>query len=198
MNTVRRASQNRDTSETSVKVDLVIEGSGACSIQTGIAFFDHMLTLFSRHSLFDLQIEAHGDTDVDFHHTVEDTGIVLGACLAKALGDKTGIRRYGWALLPMDETLVRVAADLSGRAYLHYEAPVQMGLIGAFPFELLEEFLRAFTTNSALNLHVEVLHGRNSHHIAEAIFKALARTLDQACQIDHRVVGIPSSKGMIV
>jgi imidazoleglycerol-phosphate dehydratase len=197
MSTVRRSSLKRETTETSVTVDLVIDGSGVSAIKTGIAFFDHMLTLFSKHGVFDLQINAQGDLEVDFHHTVEDVGIVLGSCFSKALGDKAGIRRYGWALLPMDESLVRTAVDLSGRAYLHYEAPDGAGSIGRFDFQLVEEFLRAFTTNAGLNLHVDVLRGRNSHHIAEAIFKGLAKALDLACQVDERVTGVPSSKGRL-
>jgi imidazoleglycerol-phosphate dehydratase len=197
MSTVRRSSLKRETTETSVSVDLVIDGSGVSSIQTGIPFFDHMLILFSKHGLFDLQVDARGDLQVDFHHTVEDVGIVLGSCFSKALGDKAGIRRYGWALLPMDESLVRAAVDLSGRAYLHCEAPESAGSIGQFDFQLVEEFLRAFSTNAGLNLHVDVLRGRNSHHISEAIFKGLAKALDQACELDIRVTGIPSSKGTL-
>jgi len=193
----RRAYLQRETAETYVSVDLVIEGSGVASIQTGIPFFDHMLTLFAKHSLFDLKIDVRGDLEVDYHHSVEDTAIVLGKCLAQALGDKTGTRRYGWVLLPMDETLVQVAIDLSGRSYLHYLPPDNAGPIGQFGFELLEEFLRAFSSNAGLNLHVDVVRGRNSHHMAEGIFKGLARALDQACQIDGRVAGIPSSKGTL-
>jgi imidazoleglycerol-phosphate dehydratase len=193
----RHASLQRETGETYVSIDLVIDGSGLASIQTGIPFFDHMLTLFSKHSLFDLRVDVRGDLQVDFHHSVEDTGIVLGKCIAQAIGDKAGIRRYGWSLLPMDETLVRVAVDLSGRSYLHYGAPEKMAPIGQFDFELVEEFLRAFSSNANLNLHVDVLYGRNSHHMAEGIFKGMAKALDQACQIDPRVKGIPSSKGRL-
>jgi imidazoleglycerol-phosphate dehydratase len=193
----RHASLQRETGETYVSIDLVIDGSGSASIQTGIPFFDHMLTLFSKHSLFDLRIDVRGDLQVDFHHSVEDTGIVLGRCIAQAIGDKAGIRRYGWSLLPMDETLVRVAIDLSGRSYFHYGAPEKMAPIGQFDFELVEEFLRAFSSNANLNLHVDVLHGRNSHHMAEGIFKGMAKALDQACQFDPRVKGIPSSKGRL-
>jgi imidazoleglycerol-phosphate dehydratase len=193
----RRAYMQRETAETYVSVDLVIDGSGASSIQTGIPFFDHMLTLFSKHSLFDLKVDVRGDLEVDYHHSVEDTAIVLGKCLAQALGNKAGTRRYGWALLPMDETLVQVAIDLSGRSYLHYQPPESAASIGRFGFELVEEFLRAFSFNANLNLHVDVLRGRNSHHMAEAIFKGLAKALDQSCQIDSRVGGIPSSKGTL-
>ena len=197
MTETRRAYLRRETAETDVSVDLVIEGSGAGSIQTGIPFFDHMLTLLTRHSLFDLKIDVRGDLAVDYHHSVEDTGIVLGKCLAQALGDKTGTRRYGWVLLPMDETLVQIAIDLSGRSYLHFRPPDNPAPIGQFSFELVEEFLRAFSSNANLNLHVDILRGRNSHHMAEGIFKGLAKALDQCCQIDHRVAGIPSSKGTL-
>jgi imidazoleglycerol-phosphate dehydratase len=193
----RRASLQRETGETYVSIDLAIDGSGSSSVQTGIPFFDHMLTLFSKHSLFDLQIDVRGDLQVDFHHSVEDTGIVLGKCVAQALGDKAGIHRYGWSLLPMDETLVRTVVDLSGRSFLHYDAPQQMAPIGRFDFELVEEFLRAFSSNANLNLHVDVLHGKNSHHMAEGVFKGMAKALDQACQLDPRVKGIPSSKGRL-
>jgi imidazoleglycerol-phosphate dehydratase len=197
MTEIRRAHLQRETAETYVAVDLVIDGSGIATVQTGIPFFDHMLTLLSKHSLFDLKIEVRGDLEVDFHHSVEDTAIVLGKCLAQALGDKAGTRRYGWTLLPMDETLVQVAIDLSGRSFLHYQPPQQAASIGAFGFELVEEFLRAFSSNANLNLHVDILHGRNSHHMAEGIFKGLAKALDQSCQRDPRVGGIPSSKGTL-
>jgi imidazoleglycerol-phosphate dehydratase len=193
----RHAYLQRETAETYVSVNLGIDGSGTSSIQTGIPFFDHMLTLLSKHSLFDLTIDVRGDLEVDYHHSVEDTAIVLGKCLAQALGDKTGTKRYGWALLPMDETLVQVAIDLSGRAYLHYQTPQNAAPIGQFGFELVEEFLRAFSSNANLNLHVDILRGRNSHHMAEGIFKGLAKALDQSCQIDSRVGGIPSSKGTL-
>jgi imidazoleglycerol-phosphate dehydratase len=193
----RRASQQRETAETSVSVEVVLDGSGIGNIETGIPFFDHMLVLLARHSLFDLTIKAKGDLTVDFHHTVEDTGIVLGATLAEALSEKTGIRRYGWARIPMDETLAQVAIDLSGRPFLEFRVPAQVGPIGAFDFGLVEEFSRAFAMSSAMTLHVEVEYGRNSHHIAEAIFKGVARALDMACQIDPRVTGVPSSKGRL-
>jgi imidazoleglycerol-phosphate dehydratase len=197
MTTTRRASLERETAETYVSVDLLIDGTGVSNIGTGIPFFDHMLTLFSKHSLFDLTVKVRGDLEVDYHHSVEDTGIVLGTALVEALGEKRGIRRYGWAMLPMDETLTRVALDLSGRSFLHFNAPENIGTIGQFDFALVEEFLRSFSSNAALNLHVDVLHGRNGHHIAEAIFKGLAKALDQACQLDARVDGVPSSKGAL-
>ncbi len=197
MTEIRRAYLQRETAETYVSVNLVIDGSGTSSIQTGIPFLDHMLTLLSKHSLFDLKIDVRGDLAVDYHHSVEDTAIVLGKCLAQALGDKAGIRRYGWALLAMDETLVQVAIDLSGRSYLHYLPPGSASPIGQFGFELVEEFLRAFSSNANLTLHVDILRGRNSHHMAEGIFKGLAKALDQSCQIDSRAAGIPSSKGTL-
>ena len=194
---LRSASRQRETAETSVRVDLVLDGSGAGDIDTGIPFFDHMLVLLAKHSLFDLTIEAQGDLAVDFHHTVEDTGIVLGEALAAALSTKTGIRRYGWARIPMDETLAQVAIDLSGRPFLAFRVPSETAPIGSFDFGLVEEFSRALAMSSAMTLHVEVEYGKNNHHIAEAIFKALARALDMACQIDPRVTGVPSSKGKL-
>jgi imidazoleglycerol-phosphate dehydratase len=195
--TQRRASRHRTTSETSVSADLQIDGTGAATIDTGLPFFNHMLALLAKHSLLDLRIEARGDLAVDFHHTIEDTGIVLGQCLNEALGEKTGIRRYGSILIPMDETLAQVAIDLGGRPFLSFRTPEIPGSIGDFDFGLIEEFLRAFTNNAAINLHVEIRYGRNSHHMAEAIFKGLAKSLDHACQIDPRVTGVPSSKGML-
>jgi imidazoleglycerol-phosphate dehydratase len=193
----RSASRQRETAETSISVDLVLDGSGAGDIDTGIPFFDHMLVLLARHSLFDVTIKARGDLAVDFHHTVEDTGIVLGEALAAALSTKKGIRRYGWARIPMDETLAQVAIDLSGRPFLEFRVPSEPGPVGSFDFALVEEFSRALAMSSAMTLHVEVEYGKNNHHIAEAIFKALARALDMACQIDPRVTGIPSSKGKL-
>lgn len=193
----RTAKAERNTAETQIAVSLNIEGSGKGKISTGIPFFDHMLTLFSKHSLIDLELTAKGDIEVDFHHTVEDSGILLGQALSKALGDKAGIRRYGHAYLPMDETLARVVIDFSGRPYLEYRCPASADAIGAFPFQLVEEFLRGFTVHAGVNLHVEILYGRDSHHMAEAIFKGLAKAVDQACQIDPRVQGIPSTKGIL-
>ena len=195
--TSRQAQIDRRTSETKIQVDLSIDGKGRSQIATKIPFFDHMLTLFSRHSLCDLTVAADGDIEVDLHHTVEDTGIALGQAFTKALGDKRGIRRYGWAYLPMDETLARVVVDFSGRPFLHYTAPEGVASIGAFSFTLLEEFLRAFSTHAATNLHVEILYGRDAHHMCEAVFKGLAKAVDQACQLDPRVEGIPSTKGTL-
>jgi imidazoleglycerol-phosphate dehydratase len=157
-----------------------------------------MLTLFSKHGLMDLELTAKGDIEVDYHHTVEDTGILLGQALAKALGDKVGIQRYGFSYVPMDEALVRSVVDLSGRPYLAYNAPANVPAVGAaFSFQLVEEFLRAISVNAAMNLHVDVLAGRDAHHMAEGIFKSLARALDEATRIDPRVQGIPSTKGVL-
>ncbi|MEO6786046.1 MAG: imidazoleglycerol-phosphate dehydratase HisB [Chthoniobacteraceae bacterium] len=196
----RSAQIQRKTGETDIRIGLTIEGSGKSTIATKIPFFDHMLTLFSRHSLVDLDVKADGDIDVDFHHTVEDTGIALGQAFAKALGDKSGIRRYGWAYVPMEDTLARVVVDFSGRPFLHYRAPISMKggrRVGDFPFQLVEEFLRSFSINAGCNLHAGILYGRDAHHMAEAIFKGLAKAVDAACQIDPRVTGIPSTKGML-
>jgi imidazoleglycerol-phosphate dehydratase len=193
----RAATLDRKTSETDIQLSLEVDGTGASTIQSGIPFFDHMLTLFARHGLFDLQTSANGDLDVDLHHTVEDTGIVLGQALTKTLGDKKGIRRYGHAYVPMDETLVRVVVDLSGRPFLEYRAPGGVEPINGFSFQLVEEFLRGFAMHAAANVHVEILYGRDAHHMAEGVFKALARALDAATQIDPRVMDVPSTKGVL-
>jgi len=194
MATPRTASRSRKTAETDIDIALDLDGSGVANIGTGIPFFDHMLTLFARHGLFDLTVQAIGDLSVDFHHTVEDTGIVLGDCLREALGDKQGISRYGCAYLPMDETLARVVVDLSNRPHLEFRAPAGTASAPNFPFTLVEEFCRALASNLRANIHVELLYGRDGHHIAEAIFKGLARALRGACQRDARVIGIPSTK----
>ncbi len=194
----RTASLHRKTAETDIAIDLVVDGTGVSSIDTGVPFFDHMLTLFAKHGLFDLTVRAKGDIEVDYHHTVEDTGIVLGQAFREALGTKAGITRYGWCLLPMDETLARVALDLSGRALLVYEAPERVEAIGGrFSYQLVEEFLRAFAGALLANLHVDILRGRDAHHMAEAIFKGLARALDMATRLDPRVTGIPSTKEVL-
>ena len=193
----RTAAIERNTAETRISIQLNVDGGGTGTISTKIPFFDHMLTLFARHSLADLEVKADGDIEVDFHHTVEDVGISLGQAFAKALGDKRGIRRYGWAYLPMDETLARVIVDFSGRPYLEYRVPQNVESIGHFPFQLVEEFLRGFAVHAGINLHAEILYGRDAHHMAEALFKALAKAVDQACQIDPRVKGIPSTKGIL-
>ena len=194
----RQAKIERRTSETKIALELVIDGRGAGAIETKIPFFDHMLTLFARHSLCDLTVKADGDIEVDLHHTVEDTGIALGQAFTKALGDKRGLRRYGHAYLPMDETLARVVVDFSGRPFLEYRAPAGVATIGtAFSFTLIEEFLRAFSVHAGINLHVEILYGRDAHHMAEAVFKGLAKAVDAACQLDPRVEGVPSTKGTL-
>jgi len=197
MNAARTATVERKTGETDIAISLAIDGSGQGQIDTGIPFFDHMLTLFARHSLTDLSVRARGDIEVDLHHTVEDAGIALGQAFARALGEKRGIRRYGWAYLPMDETLTRVVVDFSGRPYLEYRAPESVESIGAFSFQLVEEFLRGFAVHAGVNLHVEILYGRDAHHMAESVFKGLAKAVDQACQIDGRVTGVPSTKGIL-
>jgi imidazoleglycerol-phosphate dehydratase len=195
--TARTAQLERNTSETKIRLALTIDGRGQSTVRTKIPFFDHMLTLFARHGLLDLEVDADGDIDVDLHHTVEDTGIVLGQAFTRALGEKRGIRRYGHAYLPMDETLARVVVDFSGRPYLEYRGPADVAPIGLFSFQLVEEFLRAFSVHAGCNLHVEILYGRDAHHMAEAIFKGLAKAVDYACQLDPRVEGIPSTKGSL-
>lgn len=190
----RSASQDRKTAETSVSLAVNLDGTGATDISTGIPFFDHMLTLLGKHSLIDLTVKTVGDIDVDAHHTVEDTGIVLGECIREALGDKSGIRRYGTAYLPMDETLSRCVVDLSNRPHLEFRAPVSTPDAPNLPFTLVEEFFRAVTNNLRANIHVELLYGRDGHHIAESMFKALARSLRQAVAIDPCEPGIPSTK----
>ncbi|BCX49414.1 imidazoleglycerol-phosphate dehydratase [Haloferula helveola] len=190
----RTSNRSRSTAETRIELSIDLDGNGESKISTGIGFFDHMLTLFSRHGLFDVNLEAEGDLEVDFHHTVEDTGIVIGEAMREALGDKKGIRRYGCCYLPMDETLARVVVDLSNRPHLEFRAPSDTPSAPNFPFTLVEEFCRALASNLRANIHVELLYGRDGHHIAEAIFKGLARALRQACENDPRVTGIPSTK----
>jgi imidazoleglycerol-phosphate dehydratase len=197
MSSPRSAKRSRKTTETQIDLSILIDGSGESTIDTGVPFFDHMLTLFSKHGLFDLNIRTVGDIEVDIHHTVEDTGIVLGDCLREALGGKEGIRRYGCAYLPMDETLARVVVDLSNRPHLEFRAPAGTPSAPNMPFTLVEEFCRAMASNLRANIHVELLYGRDGHHIAEAIFKGLARALRDACEIDPRVKGIPSTKAAL-
>jgi imidazoleglycerol-phosphate dehydratase len=197
MSTLRTANRSRKTAETSIELSLDIDGSGISTVDTGIAFFDHMLTLFSKHGLFDLTVKTVGDIAVDYHHTIEDTGIVIGDCLREALGTKAGIRRYGCCYLPMDETLVRVVVDLSNRPHLEFRAPAGTPSAPNMPFTLVEEFCRAVASNLRANIHIELLYGRDGHHIAEAIFKGLARALRDACEHDVRVKGIPSTKDVL-
>jgi imidazoleglycerol-phosphate dehydratase len=194
MPTKRLANRSRKTAETAIELSIDLDGSGVSNIETGIPFFDHMLTLFSKHGLFDLDVKVVGDIAVDFHHTIEDTGIVIGECLREALGAKEGIRRYGCCYLPMDETLARVVVDLSNRPHLEFRAPAGTPSAPNMPFTLVEEFCRAVASNLRANIHVELLYGRDGHHIAEAIFKGLARALRDACERDVRVIGIPSTK----
>lgn len=196
--TPRTASLTRRTSETEVRMTLNLDGTGQVQIDTGVGFFDHMLTALGRHALFDLDIEAKGDLQVDFHHTVEDVGIVLGQLILKAVGDKRGIQRYGQALIPMDEALVEAAVDLSGRAALGWQVSFTAEKIGSFDTQLCEEFFRALSGNGLFNLHLIQKAGRNDHHIAEACFKATARALRMAVSHDARQAGrIPSTKGSL-
>jgi imidazoleglycerol-phosphate dehydratase len=194
----RTADISRKTKETSIGLTLDLDGTGAASIKTGVGFFDHMLDLLARHSLIDLTVQAAGDLHVDAHHTVEDVGIVLGQAIEKALGDKANITRYGWAVIPMDESLAEVALDLSGRPAFVFNATFPGETIGGFPVELIEEFWKSVATNARLNLHINVRYGTNNHHISEAIFKAAAKALRQATTLDPRNPGVPSTKGSLV
>ena len=193
----RTAQLSRLTKETKVELSLDLDGKGHGAAHTGVGFFDHMLDLLSRHSLIDLNVEADGDLHVDFHHTVEDVGIVLGQALEKALADKRGIHRYGWAIVPMDESLAQVAVDLSGRPAFVFNVKFNGPSIGDFPTELVEEFFKAFSANARMNLHVTVPYGTNNHHVAEAVFKAAAKALRQAVGRDPRSDDVPSTKGSL-
>ncbi|MBK9991540.1 MAG: imidazoleglycerol-phosphate dehydratase HisB [Verrucomicrobia bacterium] len=194
----RIATIKRKTAETDITLTLDVDGRGVSNISTGVPFFDHMLTLFAKHGLFDLHVDAKGDVDVDYHHTVEDVGIVLGEAFKQALGDKLGIRRYGFFLLPMDESLARVVVDIGGRPHLVYEAEAPTMFVRDFNIVLVKEFCRAFSNALGANLHVKLEYGEEPHHVAEAIFKGLARALDVATQIDPRTAGqLPSTKGKI-
>ena len=195
---MRTAEINRTTAETAITLRLCLDGTGASQVQSGVGFLDHMLTLFAKHSRFDLTLTCSGDTQVDDHHSVEDIGIVLGQALCRALGDKRGIRRYGSCILPMDEALVLCAADLSGRSCLRLQAQLPTEKVGTFDTELVEEFFQALTREARMNLHLRQLDGTNSHHIIEAMFKALGRTLRQAVAIDPDCRDeIPSTKGVL-
>jgi imidazoleglycerol-phosphate dehydratase len=193
----RTARIDRTTRETQVRLELNLDGSGAGSWQTGVGFLDHMLELFARHGALDLTVEAKGDLQVDQHHTVEDVGICLGQAVKQALGDKAGIRRYGHFTLPMEETLCTTAIDLSGRYYLVFNVQFGSAKIGEFDTELVEDFFQAFAANALCNLHVLAHYGRNSHHVAEAIFKSAARALRMAVEVDPRMTGVPSTKGVL-
>lgn len=193
----RAAKIDRKTAETQITLELDLDGEGTAQAATGVGFLDHMLTLLARHAAFNLAVTCQGDLHVDQHHTVEDVGICLGQALRQALGDKRGIRRYGHFTLPMEESLVTVAVDLSGRYYLVFDAQIPAAKIGDFDSELVEDFWQALAANALMNLHVVLHHGRNSHHIAEAIFKAAARALRTAVELDPRTPGIPSTKGTL-
>jgi len=194
----RTATLHRKTHETDIRARLNVDGHGRYQISTGIRFFDHMLELFTRHGGFDLELAAHGDLDVDQHHTVEDVGLVLGQVLREALGAKKGINRAGYFIMPMDETLGIAAIDLSGRAYLVLDAPLKVRCVGDLQTELLEDFFQAFANSAAANLHLKVAYGRSSHHAVEALFKAFARALRYACSRDRRLKSqLPSTKGLL-
>jgi imidazoleglycerol-phosphate dehydratase len=193
----RSAVIQRETAETKIKLEINLDGTGKAVLATGIGFFDHMLTLLAKHSLIDLTVEAKGDLHVDAHHTVEDVGICFGKALVQALGDKANIRRYGGVTLPMDEVLVTAAIDLSGRPFCVWRADILPEMLGTFNAPLAEEFWRAVSAAGLMNLHVVCHHGKNSHHIVEGIFKACARALRQAVEIDPRSPGVPSTKGVL-
>jgi imidazoleglycerol-phosphate dehydratase len=198
MENSRTAVVKRDTKETQIQIDLGLDGSGKGEISTGIPFLDHMLTLFSKHGFFDLTIKAEGDIQIDYHHLVEDMGISLGQAFRDALGDKSGIKRYGFFVLPMDETLVTVALDLSNRGILVYDADPPVSLVRDFNIQLFKEFFQSFANEVACNLHIRLEHGTEPHHVAEAIFKGFAKALDLATQIESRLGGsIPSTKGTL-
>ena len=197
MSHTRETRIQRKTSETDIELSLSLDGTGASKVQTGIGFFDHMLTAFSRHGLFDLTLTCNGDLEVDAHHTVEDVGICLGQAVAEALADKSGIQRFGLSYVPMDEALARVVVDLSGRSYLVWQAAIRDENGGGFPVSLVSEFFRALADNGKMNLQVDLLRGTNDHHSIEAIFKATGRALDAATIRSSRVMGVPSTKGSL-
>lgn len=194
----RSAAISRTTKETSIRLRLELDGSGQATVATGIGFFDHMLEAFARHGLFDLDVACTGDLQVDGHHTVEDVGIALGQAIAQALGNRAGIRRYADATVPLDDALVRAVVDVSGRPYLSYHVDIpKWQMLGDYDVFLTPEFVRGLVLNAGLTVHVDLLRGENPHHVVEALFKALARALDGAVQVDPRVTGIPSTKGML-
>lgn len=193
----RIATIKRTTSETDISVSLNLDGTGQAAVQTGVPFLDHMLTLLAKHGIFDLEVSCKGDLGVDAHHSVEDIGICLGAALDKALGDKSGLTRFAHAYFPMDETLVRVVVDLSGRPYFVYNVRADRERVGELDSDLFEEFWKAVVTHARVNMHVELLYGRNGHHIFEAMFKAAARAFSHATRVDSRIQGIPSTKGVL-
>lgn len=194
---MRQTLKERKTLETSVTVNIDLDGSGQNEIATGVGFFDHMLTLFAKHGFFDLQVKAEGDLEVDSHHTIEDCGIVLGEAIKAAVGDKAGIHRYGNCFIPMDEALVQVVLDFSGRPYLVFDVDIPKVTLGNYDTEMTEEFFRAVAVAAGLTLHIRVLYGKNVHHVIEAMFKAFARALSEAVAVDSRVQGVMSSKGAL-
>jgi len=187
----------RKTKETDISVSLNVDGSGKAEVETGMPFFDHMMDIFSRHGLFDVTIKAKGDIQVDYHHTVEDVGLALGQTFKDALGDKQGLRRFGEASCPLDETLAKVVVDLSGRPYLSYNVKIRPGRVGDFDTDLPHEFYQAFANQLGMNLHIDVIRGENPHHIIEACFKAFARAMDMATSFDPRIQGVLSTKGSL-
>ena len=197
MTKARTSKVSRTTTETDINIKLTLDGKGSYILDTGVPFLDHMLALWSKHGMFDLDIEAQGDTGIDDHHTVEDIGICLGQAINQALGNKEGITRYGTAFAPMDEALAMVVVDISGRAYLSFDAQMPAPKVGDFDTELVEEFLRALANHADMTMHVRLLQGKNTHHIIEAIFKGLGRAIKDAVAIDARIEGIPSTKGQL-
>ena len=194
---LRKAEVSRKTSETDIQISLCLDGTGKCEANTGLGFFDHMLNSFARHGLFDLSVTVRGDLEVDCHHTIEDTGIVLGEAIKQALGDKKGIKRFGYFILPMDETLVLAALDLSGRPYLNYQVPLTVERVGTMDTEMVREFFYAVSYSCGMNLHLKLMDGTNNHHIIEAAFKAFAKALDEAVSYDHRITDVLSPKGSL-
>ncbi len=193
----RTSNINRKTTETTIKISLNLDGEGKRTISTGIGFFDHMLDLLAKHALFDLEIKASGDTEIDYHHTVEDVGICLGQAVKEALGDKAGITRFANISVPMQEALANIALDIGGRSALVFNVKLDTEKVGDFDTELIKEFLEAFSVNAGINLHVDVPYGENSHHISEAIFKGVAKALDRATRLDERTDEVPSTKGIL-
>jgi len=194
---MRSSEMERKTKETSVKININVDGSGEYDICTGVGFFNHMLELFSKHGLFDIRVQSEGDLEVDSHHLIEDVGIVLGQAFKEAIGFKEGIKRYGASFCPMDEALAMVCVDVSGRPYLVFEADFTVEKIGDMSTEMIEEFFRAFVNNAGITVHVKILSGKNNHHMAEAIFKAFGMALKEALEIDERIKGVNSTKGVL-
>lgn len=191
----RQSQKSRKTTETNINIKINLDGTGVSNINTGIGFFDHMLVLFSKHGFFDLELNCIGDLHIDDHHTIEDVAIVLGQCIKEALGTKEKIKRYGSTIIPMDETLVLCAIDISGRPYLNFDVKFNDNRIGNMSTEMIEEFFKSLSYNIGMNIHIKALDGKNSHHLAECAFKSFARALKEACTIDDKIVGVLSSKG---